>query len=102
MNSLLDVFTVLTNGTAKFIDGLGGGVQILRSLGSVGMWAFSTQIAKGINTTITNIENANFKAEQFKASLASIEQSKAVDNPVTRSLLGNQEQLTRLSKFMTP
>lgn len=103
MDGVLDDLTALANLTAQFIDSLGGGGQMLKSLGSIGLMVFSTQIANGINTTITNLENARFQAEQFKASLAEIQEAKNItNNPVTRSLLSNEEQLTRLSRFMNP
>lgn len=103
MDGVLDDLTALANLTAQFIDSLGGGGQMLKSLGSIGLMVFSTQIANGINTTITNLENARFQAEQFKASLAEIQEAKNItNNPVTRSLLSNEEQLTRLSRFMSP
>ena len=103
MDGVLDDLTTLANLTAQFVDSLGGGGQMLKSLGSIGLMVFSTQIANGINTTITNLENARFQAEQFKASLAEIQEAKNItNNPVTRSLLSNEEQLTRLSRFMSP
>ena len=103
MDGVIDVFTTLANAAAGFIDSLGGGGQILRDLGSIGMMVFSTQLANGINTFITNYEKANFQAEQFRATLNQIQELQAKEsNPIDKSLLGNQQQLMRLSRFMTP
>ena len=52
---LIDLLAELASLTANWIDGLGGGINILKSLGSIGLVVFSDQIAKGINTTINNL-----------------------------------------------
>ena len=56
INSIADGLAVAANLTANLIDSLGGGSAVLKSLGAIGVTVFSEQIAKGINTTITNTE----------------------------------------------
>lgn len=69
INTLIDAAADLANVVASMIDGLGGGVDILKMLGSVGVMVFSTQIAKGLSTTITNFEIARNNAAQFDQAL---------------------------------
>ena len=103
IDGVLDDFTNLANAIAKVVDSLGGGGQILKSLFSVGLMAFSTQLANSLNTTATNFAKASFQAEQFRTALASLEEAKGTtNNPISRSLFSNTEQLSRLSRFMTP
>ena len=69
INSVADTFSVLATGAANFVESLGGGVNVLKTLGSIGLTVFSTQIAQSINKTITNFQTAKANAEQLAATL---------------------------------
>jgi len=65
INGLIDGLSTAANFASNLIDGLGGGGAVLRSLGAIGVTVFSNQIAKGINTMITNLEIGRENARQF-------------------------------------
>jgi len=69
INGLVDGLSTVANVTASFVDSIGGGGQLLKDLGVIGVSVFSQQIAKGINTTITNFETARENARQFDEAL---------------------------------
>jgi len=69
INSIADGLAIAANLTANLVDSLGGGVSVLKMIGAVGLNVFSQQIAKGINTTITNFEIAKDNARQFEQAL---------------------------------
>ena len=101
---LIDLLTELASLTANWIDGLGGGVNILKSLGSVGLMVFGDQIAKSINISATNLQIARNNAIQFNQVLDAIQQDfKNLDlTQEGQSLLQNRESLLKLAKIMTP
>lgn len=104
INSIADGLTVAANVTANLVDSLGGGVGVLKALGSIGVTVFSEQIARGINTTITNFEIAEDNARQFEQALQATKDWQGIpelDN-TTKKLLENKEQLLELARLMTP
>lgn len=103
MDNIIDDLTTLANLVANFVDSLGGGGQMLKSLGAIGVMAFSTQIAKGINTTITNIQTANSNAKQLEETFKQIAKyQNTTSDPVTKKLLDRKQQMVSMSRFMTP
>lgn len=104
LEPLIDGLAEAAQFGAKFVDSIGGGGALLTSLGAIGVSVFSNQIAKGINTTITNFEIAKRNAQQFDAILQTIQQWKGIDglDKTTQSLLQNRQQILSLSKLMTP
>ena len=101
---LIDLLAELASLTANWIDGLGGGVNILKSLGSVGLMVFGDQIAKSINISATNLQIARNNAIQFNQVLDAIQKDfKNLDlTQEGQSLLQNRESLLKLAKVMTP
>jgi hypothetical protein len=75
INNLIDGLSDVANKIAVVIDGFGGGIPILESLGAIGLSVFSSQIAKGINTTIINLETAKNNALQFSQALEATRQN---------------------------
>ena len=69
INGLIDGLSTAATVMSNFIDSIGGGGNLLKSLGSIGVMVFSEQIAKGINTTITNLEIGKENARQFDQAL---------------------------------
>ena len=104
INSLIDALTSVTNLGANFVDSIGGGAAVLRALGSVGVTVFSQQIARGINTTITNFEIAKENARQFDQALQATKEWQGIPEleKTSQDLLKNREQLLQLSRLMTP
>ena len=72
INDLLDGLKDLANFTSQFVESIGGGVGVLRTLGAVGMTVFNDQIARGITTMITNFQAAKANAMQLEASINTI------------------------------
>ncbi len=101
---LIDLLAELASLTANWIDGLGGGINILKSLGSVGLMVFGDQIAKSINISATNLQIARNNATQYNQVLDAIQKDfKNLDlTQEGQSLLQNRESLLKLAKVMTP
>ena len=104
INGLIDGLSKTAGMATNLIDSLGGGKAILQSLGAIGLSVFSDQIAKGINTTITNLQIANDNARQFDQSLQAIKEIRSIDglNKDFDQLLANRQQILQLGKLMTP
>ena len=104
INDLIDGLTSAANIVASFVDSIGGGGQILKDLGAIGISVFSNQIAKSINTTITNFETARNNANQFKQSLLEIQKWQGIPglNETTKQILNNKQQIVQLAKVMSP
>ena len=104
INGIVDGLTVAANVAANLVDSLGGGVPILKMIGAVGLNVFSQQIAKGINTTITNFEIAKDNARQFEQALQTTQKWQGIPglDEVTQKLLTNREQLLSLANMMNP
>jgi TP901 family phage tail tape measure protein len=69
IEEVTDVLSDMANGAALFVDSIGGGIGVLRVLGSVGLTVFSNQIANGLVTTINNLQKAKEQAEYFKNAI---------------------------------
>lgn len=104
INGLIDGLSTAATFVAQLVDGLGGGGAVLRSLGAIGVTVFSEQIAKGINTTITNLEIARENAQQFDQALEATREWQGIPNldEVSKKLLDNREQLLDLARLMSP
>ena len=104
INSIADGLAVAANLTANLIDSLGGGSAVLKSLGAIGVTVFSEQIAKGINTTITNLEIGRDNAMQFDQALQATKDWQGIPklDETSKKLLENREQLLDLARLMTP
>ena len=104
INGLIDGLSTAATFTANLVDGLGGGGAVLRSLGAIGVTVFSEQIAKGLNTTITNLEIGKENARQFDQALQATKDWQGIPglDEVSQSLLKDREQLLELARLMTP
>lgn len=104
IKSITDALSGVAVFVANFIDGLGGGKALLQSLGAIGVAVFSEQIAKGINTTITNLEIANSNAREFDNALQATKDWQGIPelDEVSKSLLKDREHLLELSRMMSP
>jgi hypothetical protein len=58
INSLVDGMSSAAEIAATFIDSIGGGESLLRSLGAIGVNVFSQQIANSLQITINNLQAA--------------------------------------------
>lgn len=104
INGLVDGLSTVANVTASFVDSIGGGGQLLKDLGVIGVSVFSQQIAKGINTTITNFETARENARQFDEALQATKEWQGIPglDKVSQDLLENRQQLLELARLMSP
>ena len=104
INGLIDGLSTAATFAANLVDGLGGGGAVLRSLGAIGVTVFSEQIAKGLNTTITNLQIAKENAQQFDQKLEATKAWQGIPglDEMSKKLLSNREQLLELARLMTP
>ena len=98
LDSVNDLIDALSNGAtiiARFVDSLGGGMNILSSLGALGITVFSKQIAGSIQTTINNLNRGRQQAQAFKDALANaaVLNQSGQGNEYTKYLNSKQEQL---------
>ena len=104
INGLIDGLSTAATFTANLVDGLGGGEAVLKALGAIGVTVFSEQIAKGLNTTITNLQIASENAQQFDQKLEATKAWQGIPglDEMSKKLLSNREQLLELARLMTP
>lgn len=104
INNLTEGITLAANTLADFIDTIGGGENLLKMLGTIGVTVFGTQIAKGISTTITNFEIGKENVRQFNEALQATKDWQGIPglDEVSKDLLQNRQQLLELSRLMTP
>lgn len=98
INSVVDGLTVAANLVANFVDGIGGGSAVLKSLGAIGLTVFSQQIASGLTTTINNLQRARNQAEYFKNAIKEAEdiQKQGLGNDYTQFLVEQQSSLLNI------
>ena len=104
INKLIDGLSLAANFMAKFVSSIGGGGNLLKSLGSIGMMVFSEQIARGINTAITNLEVGKQNVAQFNAALEATRQWQGIPglDELSTKLLQNREQLLSFAGLLNP
>ena len=73
INPFIDALTQLLSLLTNFVDGIGGIVPILGSVGAIGLRVFSSQIGEGLSTTIFNFKNASKNAETLRNQLEVLE-----------------------------
>ena len=104
INGLIDGLSTAATFAANLVDGLGGGSAVLKALGSIGVTVFSEQIAKGLNTTITNLQVAKENAQQFDQALQATRNWQGITGleKFSQELLKDREQLLELARLMSP
>lgn len=112
-DSLVDTDTIkdLTDGlstaatfAANFVDSLGGGAGVLQTLGALGVSVFSEQIAKGINSVISDFQMAKSNAQQFQQALDATREWQGIEglDDFSKKMLEKRQQLYEMSRLMTP
>ena len=104
INTLIDGLSDVARLTSSAVEGWGGGVEVLKTLGIVGLSTFSEHIAKGINTTITNMEIARSNAQQFSQTLEATKTWQGIPglDKLSKDLLNSRQQLLELARIMSP
>ena len=104
MKNLIDGLTEAANKLASFIDLIGGGGNLLRSLGSIALMVFSTQIAKGINGVLMNAQAAKSRVMEFENTLEQVKEWQGIPqlDQLSQKLLENKQHLMEMAKLMTP
>ena len=95
INDLIDGLVTATKAVSNFVESIGGGGNLLKSLGAIGLTVFSRQIAGGIQTTINNLQLAKDQAQQFQMALEGARQQEAEGkgNDYTQYLTGEWGKL---------
>lgn len=103
LNPLIDGLTIVTNLFANFVDSIGGGSGVLLGLGTLGTKVFSQQIATGLATTIKNLQNTKYNAEQVSAQFQVLNQFKGLNikDDTTQKLIKWKEELLQLGSLVT-
>ena len=104
MKNLIDGLSEAANKLASFIDLIGGGGNLLRSLGSIALMVFSTQIAKGINGVLMNAQAAKSRVMEFENTLEQVKEWQGIPqlDQLSQKLLENKQHLMEMAKLMTP
>ena len=103
LNPVIDGLTLMTNLFSNFVDSIGGGGGVLLALGSIGTKVFSQQLASGIATFITNMQNAKENANQLRAELEITQQYQTAnlgDSQVGK-LVEMKQRILDLNKSIT-
>lgn len=69
MNDLIDGLTIVVQLVDNFVQSIGGGGNLLLSLGAIGTRVFSKQIASGLATTVMNLRASKENAAQLAAEM---------------------------------
>ena len=103
LNKIIDGLTKVVELVDNMVQGLGGGGNLLLTLGSIGVNVFSNQISRGITSTIrntqgliSNLKNANAQAELFQEILNANADDSRFSEVITAA-----EKLRELSSLMT-
>ena len=104
INGVADALSNVADFVANFVDSLGGGISILEDLGAVGVMVFSEQIARSINTTITNFEAGKTNAQELAMALQEVEKWQGIPglDDVSKKLLADRQQMLQLAEVMSP
>ncbi len=73
VNTLVDSFTKIAEVVSNFVESIGGGEDLLKSLGAIATTVFSQQISQGLLTTINNLKGAREQAQLFKSQILEIQ-----------------------------
>ena len=92
---LSDALKTVVDGMSNFVDGIGGGGNLLLSLGSIGGRVFSTQIAQGIAISINNLRKMQTNLTETAAKM---ELLKTMDKDLIKE--DNLQQLIDMKKEM--
>jgi hypothetical protein len=72
LEPLIDGLAAMASGAAKFVDALGGGGNLLLSLGGIAANVFSNYLTKGVETFVHNLTLSNDQVELMKANIATL------------------------------
>ncbi len=73
MKKLFDFLSGLTNSISWIIDSLGGGGNLLLTLGNIATTVFQKQISSSISTTLYNFDQAKTAALEYRSAIARID-----------------------------
>lgn len=104
INKLIDGLTGVANTFSLIVKSVGGLGPILMQLGSIGLTVFSGNIAKALNTTITNFQQGKLQAEEMKNALKGLESFKGIPglDELTKKIFDLRSDILSNSQFLTP
>lgn len=104
INTVADGLGKIGDVTAAWIDSIGGGAGVLKTLGSLAVMVFSKQISASINTTINNFLTAKNNAQQLAQAMQSLQQFEGIKglDKATTELLTMKDSFYQLSQVMSP
>jgi hypothetical protein len=73
MKKLLDFLSGLTNSISWLIDSLGGGGNVLLTLGNIATTVFQKQMTTSIATTLYNFDQMKHAALDYKTTIAALD-----------------------------
>lgn len=101
INGMADAMSKLLDLTSNWIDALGGGGDVLLTLGSIAGKVFSTQIAKSLGDTIKNIKQPQISQEQIEAEMRATGQLGNLPNKQVQELVAMKQQILEYSHLLT-
>lgn len=99
-NGIIDLFAGLTNGTANWVEALGGGTNVLLTLGAVATQVFSKQIASGITSMTERFSIAEKNAEALRKKIQSIEELDSITKGRDAGTSSKKKYLNELQPLM--
>ena len=79
LNPMIDVLTTLVGLVNNMIQSLGGGADLLNTLGAIGLNVFSKQITRGVTTAINNVTGFRENLKQAVAEANIIKELELTD-----------------------
>ena len=101
MKSLIDFFSGLTKSVTWLIDSLGGGGNVLLTLGTIATTVFQKQMTEGLSKTLYNFGQVRAAALDYKAKIAAInlqEFKLGEDRQKEKEYYDNKRRIVELGK----
>lgn len=94
IKNVIDSLTSIIDKVDYLFKSIGGGQNLLNSIGAIAMTLMSKNIAQGLSTTITNIKMAREETAEFKNQYKNVQEILAADDAVraANSIKNNDEQ----------
>lgn len=103
VNDVADALTKLVELVDGFVQSVGGGAGVLQMLGTIGLNVFSTQISKGLSTTIKNLTSVKDATKQLAAQEVIARELGLTDtqNEQVKTLIKYKQDQLQLSNILS-
>lgn len=101
MKDFIDILTVALDGIGQFIDGIGGGGNLLLGIVSILGHRFSNEIAMGIGQAAYNMNAMKENAIQVNSELLIMSKYEDVSQDAIQKMVALKKEQLRAEKFLT-